>query len=96
MEKNAPDVVSINTWTNTHEEYSIYAMEQGCHVFMEKPISDTVKGSVKISEFKFAVFKGDAKIECDFQFAKISFGNSTQKTFHVKKYFWGTTNFAAG
>ena len=33
----APDVVSINTWSDTHADYAIRAMEAGAHVFVEKP-----------------------------------------------------------
>ena len=42
MEEVKPDVVSINTLVDTHADYSIHAMRQGCHVFMEKPIAKTV------------------------------------------------------
>ena len=42
MREVKPDVVSINTYPDTHAEYSIFAMRQGCHVFMEKPIARTV------------------------------------------------------
>ncbi len=36
------DVVSINTYTDSHAEYAIAAMESGAHVFLEKPIATTV------------------------------------------------------
>ncbi len=42
MRETRPEVVSINTYTDSHAEYSIFAMRQGCHVFMEKPIARTV------------------------------------------------------
>ena len=42
MKATKPDVVSINTYSDTHAEYSIFAMRQGCHIFMEKPIAQTV------------------------------------------------------
>jgi predicted dehydrogenase len=42
MKETKPDVVSINTYADTHHDYSIFAMRQGCHVFMEKPIARTV------------------------------------------------------
>ena len=37
-----PDVVSINTWSDTHAEYAVKSMEVGAHVFIEKPIAETV------------------------------------------------------
>ncbi len=42
MAECRPDVVSINTLADTHAPYSIHAMRQGCHIFMEKPIAKTV------------------------------------------------------
>ncbi len=37
-----PQVVSINTWPDTHAQYALKAFEAGCHVFMEKPIATNV------------------------------------------------------
>lgn len=37
-----PDVASICTLADTHAEYAIRAMRQGCHVFVEKPLGMTV------------------------------------------------------
>jgi predicted dehydrogenase len=42
MKEVKPEVVSINTYVDTHAPYSIHAMRQGCHVFMEKPIAKNV------------------------------------------------------
>jgi predicted dehydrogenase len=35
----APDVVSINTYTDTHAEFAVAAMQRGAHVFVEKPLA---------------------------------------------------------
>ena len=45
-----PDVVSINTWSDTHAEYAIRAMEAGAHVFVEKPLADTVEDAERVVE----------------------------------------------
>jgi predicted dehydrogenase len=38
-----PDAVSINSWPNTHAEFSIKAIEVGAHVFLEKPLATTIE-----------------------------------------------------
>ena len=43
-----PDAVSINSWPNSHAEYSIKSMNAGAHVFMEKPIATTVEDAEKV------------------------------------------------
>lgn len=45
-----PDAVCISTYPDTHEEFSIKAFENGCHVFIEKPLADTVEGAVRVAE----------------------------------------------
>jgi predicted dehydrogenase len=45
-----PDVVSINTWSDTHAPYAIRAMEAGSHVFVEKPLADTVVDAERVVE----------------------------------------------
>jgi len=40
-----PDVVSINTYTDSHAELAIRAMEAGSHVFVEKPLALTVESA---------------------------------------------------
>jgi predicted dehydrogenase len=37
-----PDAVSINTWPDTHAAYARMALEANAHVFIEKPLADTV------------------------------------------------------
>ena len=43
-----PDVVSINTYPDTHEAYSIQAFKVGCHVFLEKPVAPTIEGCRRV------------------------------------------------
>lgn len=45
----APDAVCISTYPDTHERFAIQAFEQGCHVFIEKPVADTVEGAVRVA-----------------------------------------------
>ena len=37
-----PDVVSINTYPETHAEYATKSLKAGAHVFLEKPLANTV------------------------------------------------------
>ena len=48
MKAISPDAVSISTYPDTHESYAIKAFENGCHVFIEKPLADTVEGAERI------------------------------------------------
>jgi len=45
-----PDVVSINTWSDTHADYAVRAMEAGAHVFVEKPLAETVAKAERVVE----------------------------------------------
>lgn len=45
-----PDVVSINTWSDTHADYAICAMEAGAHVFVEKPLAETLADALRVVE----------------------------------------------
>jgi predicted dehydrogenase len=49
LEKTAPDAVCISTYPDTHEQFAIMAFEEGCHVFMEKPIADSVAGAERVA-----------------------------------------------
>jgi predicted dehydrogenase len=48
LEETMPDAVCISTYPDTHEEIALKSLEAGCHIFIEKPLADTVKGSEKI------------------------------------------------
>jgi predicted dehydrogenase len=43
-----PDVVSINTLPDTHADFAIKAMEAGAHIFVEKPLAETVDSAQKV------------------------------------------------
>ena len=45
-----PDAVCISTYPDTHEQFAIKSLEKGCHVFIEKPLADTVEGAVRVAE----------------------------------------------
>lgn len=45
-----PDAVCISTYPDTHESFAIKALEANCHVFIEKPLADTVAGSEKVRD----------------------------------------------
>ena len=38
-----PDVVSVNTLPDTHGQFAMKAMEAGAHVFVEKPLAESVE-----------------------------------------------------
>jgi predicted dehydrogenase len=42
LRQTRPDAVSISTYPDTHAAYAIAALEAGCHVFVEKPLAETV------------------------------------------------------
>ncbi|MVM30595.1 gfo/Idh/MocA family oxidoreductase [Spirosoma sp. HMF4905] len=48
LKATQPDAVCISTYPDTHESFAVQAFEQGCHVFMEKPIADTVEGAKRV------------------------------------------------
>jgi predicted dehydrogenase len=48
LEKTNPDAVCISTYPDTHESFAIQALNKGCHVFIEKPIADTVAGAERV------------------------------------------------
>ncbi|HEY4870377.1 MAG TPA: Gfo/Idh/MocA family oxidoreductase [Candidatus Dormibacteraeota bacterium] len=43
-----PDLVSINSYTDSHADYAVAAMEAGAHVFVEKPLASTVADAERV------------------------------------------------
>ncbi|SNY99977.1 Predicted dehydrogenase [Flagellimonas pacifica] len=48
LEATQPDIVSINTYPETHAEYVKKSLEAKAHVFVEKPIATNVKDSKEL------------------------------------------------
>lgn len=48
LAETQPDAVCISTYPDTHEAFAIQAFEKGCHVFIEKPVADTVEGAKRV------------------------------------------------
>lgn len=48
LEKTKPDAVSINTYPDTHADYALKALKAGAHVFLEKPVAETVADAEKV------------------------------------------------
>lgn len=45
-----PDLVCVATYTDTHVDYAVRAMEAGAHVFVEKPLAMTVADAERVVE----------------------------------------------
>lgn len=45
-----PALASINTYSDSHADYAIAAMEAGAHVFIEKPLATTVADAERVVE----------------------------------------------
>ncbi|MEA5141218.1 Gfo/Idh/MocA family protein [Arcicella rigui] len=45
-----PDAVCISTYPDTHEAFAVMALEANCHVFIEKPLADTVAGAKRVAD----------------------------------------------
>ena len=44
-----PDLVSVNSYTDSHAAYAIAAMEAGAHVFVEKPLAPTIEDAERVA-----------------------------------------------
>ena len=43
LTETKPDLVVIATYSDSHADYAVTAMEAGAHVFIEKPLATTVE-----------------------------------------------------
>ncbi len=48
LTETKPDAVCISTYPDTHEEFAVKAFKHNCHVFIEKPVADTVAGAERV------------------------------------------------
>jgi len=48
LAETRPEAVCISTYPDTHEEYAVRAFEAGAHVFVEKPLADSVLGAQRV------------------------------------------------
>ena len=49
MKSTKPDAVCISTYPDTHESFAMKAFENGCHVFIEKPLAHTVEAAERLA-----------------------------------------------
>lgn len=54
LAETRPDAVSINTYPDTHAEYVKMALNAGAHVFVEKPLAETVEEAEEIRDLAIA------------------------------------------
>lgn len=50
LEQTKPDAVCISTYPDTHAAFAIKAMESGAHVFIEKPLADSVEAAQRVAD----------------------------------------------
>lgn len=48
LAEEKPDVASINTYSDSHADYAVKALEAGCHVFVEKPLATAVADAERV------------------------------------------------
>lgn len=49
-----PDLVNISTYSDSHADYAVAAMEAGAHVFVEKPLATTVADAQRVVDCAIA------------------------------------------
>ena len=45
-----PDLVCVSTYSDSHADYAVAALEAGAHVFVEKPLATTVADAERVAE----------------------------------------------
>jgi len=50
IEIETPDLVCISTHIESHDELTRLALQNGCHVFLEKPVTESVFGSIALMQ----------------------------------------------
>ncbi|WBL41540.1 Gfo/Idh/MocA family oxidoreductase [Algoriphagus halophytocola] len=48
LSQTKPEAVCISTYPDTHENFALKALEADCHVFIEKPLADSIAGCERI------------------------------------------------
>jgi predicted dehydrogenase len=48
LREEEPDVASIATYSDSHADYAVMALEAGAHVFVEKPLATTVADAERV------------------------------------------------
>jgi len=54
LTESKPDAVCIASWPDTHAEFAEAALKAGCHLFVEKPLADSVEAAEKIVSMALA------------------------------------------
>ena len=50
LKESRPDAVCISSYTETHHPFTVAALDAGCHVFVEKPLAETVEKAQAIAD----------------------------------------------
>ncbi len=50
LDETKPDAVSINTYPDTHADYVKRSLAAGAHIFVEKPLAETVEDAMAIQD----------------------------------------------
>ncbi len=48
LDRLRPEAVSINTWPDTHADFAVMALDAGAHVFLEKPLAESVEEAKRV------------------------------------------------